>query len=202
MPDYPPGASAAILAGGQNRRMGTNKALLEIGGKSILERTAVLLQGLFEEVMVIGFDIEAYSPLGLPVWPDIRPGHGSLGGIHTALSRATHQWVLCVACDMPFLNSAVVTYLLSRTDDRIDAVIPRLAEGWEPLCAVYSKNILPVIERSLEAGEHKIKKALEGINYRIVESGEVRPFDPRLLTFFNINTPQDLDLARQMLEHP
>lgn len=190
--------SAAILAGGQNLRMGKNKALLEIGGTTILERIIARLRPLFEEILVIGFDREAYSPFGFPVWPDIRPGNGSMGGIHTALSRSSCTRTFCIACDMPFVHPEVVSYLVNLSGEGFDAVIPRWTAGLEPLCAVYSKNLLATIERLLDTGELKIASLLASANTRFVEAEELRQFDPRLLTFFNINTSRDLELAREM----
>jgi molybdopterin-guanine dinucleotide biosynthesis protein A len=185
--------SAAILAGGKNLRMGRkNKALLEIEGQTFLERTVSRLRPLFRQIMIIGQDRNGYSGLGLPVFPDLRPGEGSLGGLLTALRHSDARRTFCVACDMPFLQPAVVAYLLEEAAKGWDVVIPRLPEGLEPLCAVYSVNLAGRIEGLLDRGEKRIRTILEGSRTRYVDADELRPLDPRLLTFVNINTPDDL----------
>jgi molybdopterin-guanine dinucleotide biosynthesis protein A len=185
--------SAAILAGGKNLRMGRkNKALLEIEGQSFLERTVSRLRPLFRQIMIIGQDEDGYSGLGLPVFPDLRPGEGSLGGLLTALRHSDARKTFCIACDMPYLQPAVVAYLLEEAVEGWDIVIPRLPEGLEPLCAVYSVNLATRIEGLLDRGEKRIRTILEGSRTRYVDANELRPLDPRLLTFVNINTPDDL----------
>ena len=185
--------SAAILAGGKNLRMGRkNKALLQIEGQSFLERTVSRLKPLVGQVMIIGQDSNGYSGLGLPVFPDLRPGEGSLGGLLTALRHSDAPRTFCVACDMPFLQPAVVKYLLEAATGDWDVVIPRLPEGLEPLCAVYSAGLADRIEELLEVGEKRVRRVLEGSRTRYVEAHELRPLDPRLLTFINVNTPEDL----------
>jgi molybdopterin-guanine dinucleotide biosynthesis protein A len=142
--------------------------------------------------MIIGHDHDGYSDLGLPVIPDLRPGEGSLGGLLTALRHSDARRTFCVACDMPFLKPAVVEYFLREAGGDWEVVIPRLPEGLEPLCAVYSVNLAPRIEGLLDRGEKRIRTLIEGSRTRYVDVDELRPLDPRLLTFVNINTPDDL----------
>ena len=185
--------SAAILAGGKNLRMGRkNKALLEVDGQSFLERTVSRLRPLFRQIMIVGQDNPGYSGIGLPVFPDLRPGVGSLGGLLTALRRSAAPKTFCIACDMPFLQPTVVAYLLEEAAGGWDIVIPRLPEGLEPLCAVYSVSLATRIEGLLDRGEKRIRTLIEGSRTRYVDVDELRPLDPRLLTFVNINTPDDL----------
>lgn len=193
--------SAAILAGGKNVRMGKkNKAFLEIEGQSFLARTLGSLRPIFDEIMVIGHDVEVYGRFGVPVHPDLRPGNGSLGGILTALTRSSREKTFCVACDMPFLRPAIVRLLVEKSAAGWEAVLPRLSMGAEPLCAVYSSSLIPVIEGLLENGERRVRRALDESRTCYVDEDELRLLDPDLLTFVNINTPDDLTRASAMKE--
>lgn len=194
-----PNASAAVLAGGLSRRMGRDKALIEIGGRPMLARIIAGIRPLFDDIAVIGGDSRRYGSFGVPVRGDIRPGCGSLGGIYTALATALSPVVFCAACDMPFLNPHLVAFLLGvMRESECQAVLPSIDGEAEPLCAVYSRSILPVIERDLDGGVRRIKSTLSSLAVRTVEPDELRPYDPELRTFFNINTPEDLERARKM----
>ena len=190
--------SAAVLVGGQSRRMGRDKAFVEIQGRSMLAWVIERLRPLFEEMMIVGSDRPTYAVYGLPVYPDLRPGMGSLGGIHTALSRSANPQVFCTAWDMPFISTEVVAALLQRAGGGHDAVIPMVAGELEPLCAVYARKALPAIEKNLDASVRRIKTALSSLEVAIVDAEELRPYDPELLTFFNINTPEDLEKAHEL----
>ncbi len=195
-----PKASAAILAGGRSRRMGRDKALIEIGGRPMLARVIEGIRPLFDDIAVIGGDSRRYGSFGVQVRGDIRPGCGSLGGIYTALATAASPVVFCAACDMPFLSPDLVAFLLGvMKESECQAVLPSINGEREPLCAVYSRSILPVIERDLDAGVLRIKNTLSSLRVRTVEADEMRPYDPELRTFFNINTPEDLERAREMM---
>lgn len=192
--------SAAVLVGGKGLRMGKkNKAFLELEGESFMERTISRLRPLFDRIMIIGDDVEGYSSFGLPVHADLRPGNGSLGGLLTALRRSPSPKTFCVACDMPFLDSAVVACLLKFAGEDWDVVIPRLPQGLEPLCAVYSTSLADRIENLLDAQERRIRRLLDGARTRYVDAADLRSLDPSLMTFINVNTPDDLEKARSLL---
>jgi molybdopterin-guanine dinucleotide biosynthesis protein A len=180
--------------------MGRDKALLEIGGQAMLARIVGRIRPLFDELSIVGGDAGSYGSFGVPVRPDVRPGCGSLGGIFTALAGASSPAVFCVACDMPFVNADLVAYLLETMEEnKFQAVIPVVNDEPEPLCAVYSRLALPVIERDLDAGVRRIKDTLSSLRARNVDAAELHPFDPGLRTFFNINTPADLETARKII---
>jgi molybdopterin-guanine dinucleotide biosynthesis protein A len=192
--------SAAILAGGRSRRMGRDKALVEIGGRTMLARVLERLSPLFERIMIIGPEGPPLEDFGVPVYPDLRPGKGSLGGIHTALHYSPTERVFCSACDLPFINTDVVSHIISLAGGDCDAVVPRVNGELEPLCALYSTKISGAIEQNLDSGVRRIKTTLSSQRVRIVEGQELALMDPKLLTFFNINTPADLERARAIAD--
>lgn len=191
-----PGLSAAILAGGKSRRMGSNKALLEVAGVGILRRTADLLRPLVDDLFLVADDPAPYAGLGLPVLPDRHPGRGAVGGIHAALLHAAHPAVLCVACDMPHIAAGVLELLLSTDTAGVDALVPRVGGRPEPLLAVYRRSALPGFERAIASGRLRVLDALEGLRVRHVEEPELARTDPGLRSFLNVNTPAELEAAR------
>jgi len=191
-----PGCSAAILAGGRSVRMGTNKALLEVDGKGMLERTADVLRPLVDDLFLVADDSAPYAGLGLPVIPDIYPGRGPIGGIHAALQHAAQPLVLCVASDMPHLGRGVIELLLSSARPDDDALIPRIDGRTEPLLAIYSRNARPGFERAIAAGNLRVVEAVAGLRVRFIDEPALRIADPGLRSFVNVNTPKDLAAAR------
>lgn len=191
-----PDRSAAILAGGKSSRMGRNKALLDVGGSSMVRLTAALLRPLVGDLFLVADDAAPYAALGLPVRPDVHHGCGSLGGIHAAIAGAAHPLVLCVACDMPHLSAAVPELLLASAEPDDDALIPRVGGRPEPLLAVYGRGALPAIERAILARRLRIIDALRDARVRFLDEDRLRPADPSLRSFFNVNTPDELAAAR------
>ena len=191
-----PGRSAAILAGGKSTRMGSNKALLEVGGQGMLRRTAELLRPLVDDLFLVADDPRPYADLGLPAVPDIHPGRGAIGGIHAALARATRPLVLCVACDMPHLCRGVLELLLGADGGGADALVPRIGGRPEPLLAVYGTTALGGFERAIAAGRLRVIDALEGLRVRFIDERELAAVDPGLRSFINVNTPGELAAAR------
>jgi len=167
-------AAAAILAGGQSRRMGADKALVLLDGRSLLARVIELLRPLFTEIAIIGGDAAAYRQFGLPVFPDHHPGAGALGGICTALLSAEAPLVFCCGCDMPFLKPAIVEHLLELARGDFEAVVPQVRGESEPLCAVYSRGALEVIEEEIAAGHRRIKDALACVSDTLKRRSFVR----------------------------
>jgi len=137
---------------------------------------------------------------GLPLDSDHRvaldryPGTGSLGGIFSGLYAASNQWILVVACDMPFLNLSLFRCMLALTEDA-DAVVPVIEGRPEPTHALYSKTCLPFIEPKLIAGDLKISGFYDEVRVKYLSEVDVAALDPEFLSFFNVNTPEDLDRA-------
>jgi len=183
--------TVAVQAGGQSRRMGKDKSFVLFGGRPLIEIVLEKVSGLGDELILITNKPAAYAHLGLPLFPDVYPNHGSLGGIYTAVYHATFPHTLVVACDMPWLNRDLLRYMISLRNTA-DVIIPRWQKFPEPLHAIYSKACLPAIQASLKAGQLKITRFFPQINVRYVEPEEIRRFDRHGRSFANINTPDDL----------
>ncbi len=183
-----------MLAGGKSSRMGFNKAFIEFGGKRLIEATVDCLAGLFPEVLIIANDLDLYAYLGVKVIPDLIPDSGSLGGIYTGLSAASHPMCFFAACDMPFLNANLIT-LLVREAEGWDVVVPRVAGELQPMHAVYAKSCLPFVKEAIDTGILKIARFFPKVKVKTIEEPALRAVDPHLLGFMNVNTPLELEKA-------
>ncbi len=191
--------TAVVLAGGQSRRLGRDKALLEFGGQTLLARTVETLAPLCREVIVVTNSPQAHAHPAARLVGDLLPGMGSLGGIYSGVTAAQTHYSLVVGCDMPFLNPDVVSYLASQTPG-FDVIMPRRGEMLEPLHSIYSKPCLPFIKALLDKRHLRIYDFLPNVRVRYVEESELTPWDPDHRSFRNINTPQDLAEVRALLE--
>jgi molybdopterin-guanine dinucleotide biosynthesis protein A len=194
--------TSVVLAGGKGKRFGRDKLSEIIGGRTLLCRVVDTLGGMTgETLIVIG---QGQPGPSLPEGParvtvDLYPEKSALGGIYTGLVVSRSLYSLVVAADMPFLNTALLRYMVSLAAG-FDVVIPRVDGALEPLHAVYSKNCLDPMRRQIERGELKIRDALGLLKVRYVEKEEVERFDPDQMSFFNINTMADLNRARTLIE--
>ncbi len=190
--------SGVVLAGGQSRRLGRDKAVERVGDEILIERVIHRLSQVTSETVVVVAAEDKAARLPLPPWvrttADLYPGTGSLGGIFTGLAAARGSYSVVVACDMPFLNLGLLRFMLDLISD-YDVVVPRIKGRPEPLHAVYSKSCLEPIERMLVERELKIAGFFEEVNVAFVEEDDISTFDPHHLSFFNINTQRDLDKA-------
>jgi molybdopterin-guanine dinucleotide biosynthesis protein A len=201
--------SIALLAGGQSRRMGRDKALLDFLGEPLLARVIRRVRPLTDDLFIVATDRPEYTRFGIPVVPDAVPGCGPLGGIYTALSVARNDACVVLSCDLPFVNPQLLGALLTLPRD-YDVLVPvrpvRTDQGgtetFETLHAIYVKSCLPAIARCLTAGRYKIVSFFPEVRVRRVEESELRRYDPELLSFLNTNTPdayqRALDLARRL----
>ncbi len=191
--------AAILLAGGASRRMGgENKAFIKINGKTIIQREIEILEPLFDRIIIITNNFDHYSCLGKPMVADIKPGHGSLGGIFTGLNCCSTEYGFIFACDMPFLNQEVISYICKRSWGH-DITIPRIGGYLEPLHAVYSTRCIPFIEKLMQRGHLKIKKFFNKVDMLEIEEQELATIDPCLQFHINVNTPADLDKAMEMV---
>lgn len=183
--------SVAVLAGGQSKRMGRDKAFLEVGGQPVIERVLSRVKGLTDDLFISANTSETYSHLGLPVVADIYPDKAALGGLYSVVQAARHSHVLVVACDMPFLHGGLLQYLIDLAPTA-DVVIPLINPPQpETLHAVYSKVCLPAIERRLIANQLRMIGFFADVTVRYIERDEVIQFDSQLHSFLNMNTPEE-----------
>jgi molybdopterin-guanine dinucleotide biosynthesis protein A len=193
--------SAVILSGGLNSRMaGRNKAFLEVGGELILDRLLAGLGPHFEEILLVTRQPDLYGSFPVRVIEDIYPDRSSLTGIHAALVNARSAYIFVVPCDTPFLKPAVVRLLMGALAPQWDVVVPMLEDHYEPLCAIYSKRCVPLIEAMLERGDYKIIDLYERMRVKVLSADRVRAADPELRSFFNVNTPDALSASQKLIQ--
>jgi len=190
--------TGVIQAGGKSTRMGGQpKALMELGGRRIIERVVAALAGVVDDLLLVTNTPERYAYLGLALVPDVYPDHGSLGGIYSGLKAASGDAAFTVACDMPFLNSAVVRLVVERAALG-DVVIPRVGAQLETLHAAYQKTCLPHMEAQLLAGRLKIVGFFDRVRVLEIPEAEVARLADPALVFMNVNTPDELERARAL----
>ncbi len=193
-----PGVSGVVLAGGLSRRLGRNKVIEPMGGEPLISRVIGRLSQVAASTVVVVNDRERAALLDLPgsctAVVDTYPGKGSLGGILTGLSAIESEWAVVVAADMPFLSVDLLRRMLS-VRDGYDAVVPRMDGRFEPTHAAYSVRCLPHVRRRVLADDLKIDGFFPDVRVKVLSQDEVEEHDPQRLSFFNVNTQQDLDRA-------
>jgi len=191
--------TAAVLAGGRSRRMGLDKALLRIGGRTLVARVAEAVGAVCAHVLVVTNRPDALADAGLPadvsVVGDEVPHLGPLGGLVAALTHAQDPWILAVAADMPWIQPEVIRLLWERRADA-DAVVPVGDNGPEPLLALYSRRCLPTAQRLLDEGHRRPADLLDAVQIVEVPLDDLRAADPDLRSFENVNTPEELAEAQ------
>jgi molybdenum cofactor guanylyltransferase len=186
----------AILAGGRARRLGgENKSALRVGRASIFDRQLAALDGLADRIFVVAGEPARFDGRHVRVVPDRVPDAGALGGIYTALCEASGPYVLVIACDLPFLTAPLLKKLMALADGTCDAVVPRTADGVQPLCAAYARRLVEPVRLQIESGHLKIQDLFGAIRVRELGPAELAAFDPDGRLFFNVNTPDDLRQA-------
>jgi len=180
-------ATLLVLAGGSSRRMGSPKALLPLGGTTLVEWLVARLAPGFDHVLVAARDAGQLPPgLRSRLVCDLHAGAGPLAGVEAGLAASPHDTVVAVACDMPRVTAALADRLLdaARADPAVDAAVPRVGGRPEPACAAYRRSAAGPIAAALDAGRLRAADALAGLGVRWLD-GE----DP--LLFANLNTPAD-----------
>ena len=185
-----------ILSGGKSVRMGENKAFIDIDGIPIMNRIHTLFKTLFQEIIIVTNQEELFSGLDAKIYSDLIPNGGVLAGLYTGLFFSAYAYSFCVACDMPFLNRSVIQYLISKIDDS-DVIVPRTQDGLQPLHAIYSKNCLGAIRTTIGEGRYRIIDFYPMVKIKTIEEHEFRSLDPRMESFVNVNTPEELRLIRR-----
>lgn len=192
--------TVAINAGGQSSRMGTDKAFVLLAERPmiahVLERVSNLGQ---DETILITNRPNDYAQFSLPMFADVLPGNGALGGIYTALHYSKHEYTLMLACDMPFVNSALLNHMLRLRSEEMgpyDVIVPLVNDYPEGLHAIYRKSCLSPIQERLEANRLKVVGFYDQVRVRYLTAPEYSRFDPQELSFRNINTPDELASAQ------
>ena len=193
--------SCIVLVGGKGLRLGRDKTVETVGNTSLVERVVFCLSLFCRDIIIVTAGKQSLPQfIGYPklrIVADTYPGKGPLGGIYTGLVASDSRYNLIVAGDMPFLNQALLRYMIQLCGD-FDLVVPRLGSMVEPLHAVYSKDCLAPIENLLKQGNLKVSDLLTLVRVRYVEAEEINQFDPKHLSFFNINTEADLKTAQEL----
>ena len=189
-----------VLVGGESRRMGSNKALLELHGEPLLLRAATLLSTYVERVTLLGSP-DLYSPFGLPVLADQYTSAGPLAGLAMALKHSSFEWNLCLACDLPLIDGRVIKRLMERiAATGAQAIIPKTASGWQPLCAAYHRSCLPLMEEALACREFSISGLFPALRVEEVTAPPSEdPFTWDQL-FRNINSTEEWERVRRSVE--
>lgn len=190
-----------ILAGGKSLRLGYDKVLETVGNRSLLQLVVSCVTPFTSEVIIVAVSEPAIPQFTerskLRIVTDIYPGKGPLGGIYTGLVTSTSFYNLVVASDMPFLNQALLRYMIQLSAN-FDLVVPRVGNLVEPLHAVYSKRCLAPIEQMIKQDKLSVNQLFHLVKTRYVEAEETEKFDPKHLSFFNVNTKADLKRAREL----
>jgi len=179
-----------ILAGGENRRMGTDKAFLEIDGRPLIEHILDVFSTLFENTIVVTNTPDRYRNYDVEVTGDAVDFRGPLTGIYSGLLRSADEYNFVAACDMPYLNSRLISFMGEIAEGQ-DAVVPQFSGFLEPLHAIYRRGLLPIMEAQIRKQDRRIRGLFDHIQVRYVTEDEIVRFDPLKRSFRNLNTPKE-----------
>jgi len=182
--------TGVVLAGGKSSRMQRNKAFLEFNGQPLIERSLELLDSIFAEVMISSNQPELYAKYGVPIIADLTGGQGPLGGLQACLQASSYQTAFFVACDMPFLQPGLISYLAQWTED-FDIVVPANSKGEHYLHAFYNRRCLPIIEKNLKGNSFKVQSIYADCQVRYVQEAELWQFGNPDKILCNVNTPEE-----------
>ena len=194
-----------VLAGGGSTRFGRDKALVEVGGKPMLERMIELLRGVTKQVKIVAVPGK-YVAFGAEVIEDRWPGEGPLGGIITGLEDSAtnaerHEWNLIVSCDMPFLTSDWLRFLSERAaKSNAQVLLAHSASGPEPLCACWQTGAAAKLRSGFEHGVRKVTEGISLLHAEVLDEADWKRFDSAGRLFWNMNTAADYEEARRILE--
>src|SRR6266850_4203479 len=199
------GIAGYTLAGGRSTRFGRDKALVEVGGRPMLERMIELLRRVTKQVKIVAVPSK-YAAFGAEIVEDRWPGEGPLGGIITALedsaqSASRPEWNLIVSCDMPFLTQDWLQFLANRAaKSKAQVVFPHSASGPEPLCACWQTSAAAKLRSGFERGVRKVTEGIALLRAEVLDEHDWKRFDSAGRLFWNMNTAADYEEARRILE--
>ena len=191
-----------ILAGGKSSRLGRDKAWEDVGGQRIIDRVIGALQSSCDEVLIIGDRPERQNELSLPKCIQYRSdelkGRGSIGGLYTGLKASDTLWSLVVACDMPFISRELIRFMLSIiSKNRCDAIVPVINGRYQPTHALYNSTCIPFIEKNISSGNFRMDSYFDEIYLEEISEDVINSIKGAELSFFNVNTEDDLFTARE-----
>ena len=186
-----------ILSGGENSRMGANKAFLVIDGERLIDRTVRIFKDLFCEVILVTNSPLDYLDLDVTLVTDIYPGKKALGGIYTGLFYAGCRHAFIAACDMPFLNPHFIAHMMERAP-AYDIVVPETPEGLQPLHAIYATSCLPNMKRLIGHDKLKVTCFYKGMKCLTLSDTIQKSFDPENRMFINVNTRDDFKTIQSL----
>jgi len=197
-----------VQAGGGSRRFGADKALVELRGKTLLARTVELVSSVCGETKIVA-PLGKYPDAGATILADQWPGQGPLGGILTALKEMNeragispaHSYGLILSCDMPFLTQEWLAYLCDcAVKSTAEVVVPRSENGLEPLCACWRAEAASAIQAAFDGGVRKVTEAMKRLPMEVLDESAWKRFDTDGRLFWNMNTPEDYEVARKVFE--
>lgn len=192
--------TAIVLAGGMSRRMGYDKAFLDIKGEPLIGRQLGELKNIFKNIIIATNDPQKYTSFkSVNIACDVVPGQGPLGGIYSGLLASGSFYNFVIACDMPFINKPLVRYIIENRDD-YDVVIPKIGGRIHPLFGIYSKNCVSAIEEMLKHDRLEVRSIFSKVRVRFLSRREIKRFDKNMLSLLNINTPDELQRAKELDE--
>ena len=184
-----------IMAGGESRRLRPDKCWRQIAGVPMIVRVSQIVAPIVSETLVVG---GTRAPTGTRLVPDESPGAGPLAAIATGMRATEAALYLVASCDIPLVTSELLRYLVDNVGDE-DAVVPLAGDGRQPLCAVYARQCLPAINQALASGRRRADSFYGDVQVRWVGETELARFGSPERLFFNVNTPDDLVQAQQMI---
>ena len=188
--------TAFVLAGGKSTRMGADKTLLELKGKSLLDRALDVVRPLTPETIIVG-ERAKFARFGFVV-EDVFRERGPLGGIHAALAATATELNLVFAVDLPFVETGFLKYLVKKASASPAVItLPRTSAGWQPLCAVYRREFGMLAERSLLQGKNKIDALFSSVEVQAIDEAEITKRGYSAAMFRNLNTPEEFALAKR-----
>jgi len=178
-----------VLAGGRSRRMGTDKSMMVLYGKSMIEYSIDALKPLCHKV-VISSNNFIYDFTGCEVWPDELPDQAPIVGIYSCLKRSATEYNIFLSCDMPLISTLMLEYLVASSSD-CDITVPVHEDGFmEPLCGIYKQSSIDILKQFIDERNFRLNDCIRAASHRLVPINNQLPFySPDL--FSNINTPDD-----------
>jgi molybdopterin-guanine dinucleotide biosynthesis protein A len=190
----------AIQSGGLSTRMGEEKGLVPFCGKPLIQNVLERVQRIGDEILIVSNKPDLYNFLNVKIVSDLYPNFGALAGLHSALFHAANEFVVNLACDIPYVNPNLIAHLLEqlKSHPEVDVVIPRTERGFEPMQAVYRKGrSLPAVETTIQQGKRKMVSWFELVTVMEIEEPILRTFNQKLENFLNMNTKEELKAAQE-----